>query len=92
VNCGVAARSAVSTSIVFDEISGQNCLGKLLRETGHSRVPEPPDKITGMMRCGLAGGMGIFPIFLNKLDLTVTFYPYPAFIVQTYRFIARSRQ
>ncbi len=46
-NSAVAALSAVSASSERSEISGQNCLGKLLRETGHSLVPEPPDKITG---------------------------------------------
>jgi hypothetical protein len=29
------------------ETIGQNCLGKLLLETGHSRVPEPPQSTTG---------------------------------------------
>ena len=41
------ARAAVSWIMVRSEISGQNCLGKLSRDTGHSRVPDPPDKITG---------------------------------------------
>jgi hypothetical protein len=27
--------------------SGSNCFGKDARDSGHSRVPEPPDKITG---------------------------------------------
>jgi hypothetical protein len=26
---------------------GSSCLGKLCRDKGHSRVPEPPDMITG---------------------------------------------
>ena len=43
---GDAARNAVSAGIVFSDISGQNCFGKLLRDTGHSRVPEPPDNGT----------------------------------------------
>ena len=30
-------------------MSGQSCLGKLSRETGQSRVPEPPERITGMI-------------------------------------------
>jgi hypothetical protein len=41
------ARWVVSTSMVFFEIKGQNCLGKLLRETGQSLVPVPPESITG---------------------------------------------
>ena len=44
---GRCARSAVSASSDCSEIRGQNCLGKLLRETGQSRVPEPPDRMTG---------------------------------------------
>ena len=43
------ARSAVSCSSVWAEISGQSCFGKLSRETGQSRVPEPPDRMTGTM-------------------------------------------
>jgi hypothetical protein len=29
---------------------GTNCLGRLSRDTGHSRVPAPPHMITGKMR------------------------------------------
>ena len=47
------ARSAVSCSSVWSEISGQSCLGKLSRETGQSRVPEPPERMTGMMGVSL---------------------------------------
>ena len=43
------ARSAVSCSSVRSDTSGQSCLGKLSRETGHSRVPEPPERMTGIM-------------------------------------------
>ena len=46
---GPTPRSAVSCSMVRSETSGQSCLGKLSRETGHSRVPEPPDRMTGTM-------------------------------------------
>ena len=42
-----SARRAVSSIIERSEISGQNCLGKLARETGHRREPEPPDNNTG---------------------------------------------
>ena len=48
---GPAARSAVSCIIVRSDTSGQSCFGKLSRDTGHSRVPEPPERITGTMRC-----------------------------------------
>jgi hypothetical protein len=30
-------------------MSGQSCLGKLSRETGQRRVPEPPERMTGIM-------------------------------------------
>jgi hypothetical protein len=48
--------------MVLFEISGQNCLGKLLRDTGHSRVPEPPERMTGTICFGLACGMWLSPI------------------------------
>ena len=51
-----APRSAVSCSSERSEISGQSCLGKLSRDTGHSRVPEPPDRITGTMRAPRPAG------------------------------------
>ena len=44
---GPAARRAVSSIIERSETSGQNCFGKLSRETGQSRVPEPPERMTG---------------------------------------------
>ena len=47
---GAAARSAVSCIIVRSDTSGQSCLGKLSRDTGQSRVPEPPERITGTIR------------------------------------------
>jgi hypothetical protein len=28
---------------------GRSCLGKALRDSGHKRVPEPPERITGVM-------------------------------------------
>lgn len=28
-------------------MSGTNCLGKLSRDNGHKRVPEPPQRMTG---------------------------------------------
>ena len=44
------ARSAVSWINERSEISGQSCFGKLSRDTGQSRVPEPPERMTGRMR------------------------------------------
>ena len=43
-----SARKAVSCSIVcFAEVSGSSCFGYIERDAGQSRVPEPPDRITG---------------------------------------------
>jgi hypothetical protein len=50
VNSEVTALNAVCCIIVRSETKAQSCLGKLSRDTGHSRVPEPPDKITGTIR------------------------------------------
>jgi hypothetical protein len=30
--------------------SDKNCLGNALRDSGHSREPDPPDRMTGVMR------------------------------------------
>ena len=38
-------------------MSGTNCLGKLLRESGHNLVPEPPHKMTG--KTGLLNVLGM---------------------------------
>jgi len=50
--------------MVRSEIRGQNCLGKLSRDTGHKRVPDPPDKITGTI------GPAVFIVFLACNDAT----------------------
>ncbi|GBQ42335.1 hypothetical protein AA18890_1511 [Komagataeibacter europaeus LMG 18890] len=47
-NPGPWLRNAVSCTIVRRETNGQNCLGNELRETGHNRLPLPPDRITGI--------------------------------------------
>jgi hypothetical protein len=31
------------------DTNGKNCFGCWLRDKGHNRVPDPPDKITGIM-------------------------------------------
>ena len=46
---GPTPRRAVSCNIVRSDANGQSCFGKLSRDTGHSRVPVPPDRITGTM-------------------------------------------
>ena len=55
---GPTPRSAVSCSMVWSEISGQSCLGKLSRDTGHNRVPDPPDRMTGTIWPSAADGFG----------------------------------
>src|SRR3546814_5353269 len=42
-----ATRCQVSCSMVSSPASGRNCLGKASRDSGHRRVPEPPDSRTG---------------------------------------------
>ena len=42
-------RSSVSCSRLLLPMSGTNCLGKLLRLSGQSRVPEPPQRTTGVI-------------------------------------------
>ena len=41
------ARFTVSWISVSSDSSGQYCFGKLSRDTGQSRDPEPPDRMTG---------------------------------------------
>ncbi len=43
-----ATRAAVSCSIVRSPTSGSSCFGYSSRESGQRRVPEPPERITGM--------------------------------------------
>src|SRR5271155_4523726 len=45
-----ARRSAVSCSMVCLPVRASNCLGYISRDSGHSLVPAPPDKITGTNR------------------------------------------
>jgi hypothetical protein len=40
-------RSAVSCSMVLSETRGSSCFGIAARDSGQSRVPAPPDRITG---------------------------------------------
>ena len=44
-----ASLSSVSCSRLLLSIRGTNCLRKLLRLRGHRRVPEPPQRTTGMI-------------------------------------------
>ena len=41
------SRFTVSCSIVRSETSGRNCFGRCERDSGQSRVPEPPHRTTG---------------------------------------------
>ena len=43
-----------------------NCLGKLLRETGQSRVPDPPQRMTGVMSVDVMA----FPLLPRGLGYT----------------------
>jgi hypothetical protein len=42
-------RSSVSCNKLLLPMSGTNCLGKLLRLSGQRRVPEPPQRMTGVI-------------------------------------------
>ena len=50
-------RCAVLPSSVSPSGNGMNGLGEASRDSGHSRVPAPPDRITGTM--GVATEVGI---------------------------------
>jgi hypothetical protein len=45
-----ATRSSVCWKVDCLPSSGTNCLGMLSRESGHRRLPEPPTRMTGVMR------------------------------------------
>ncbi len=45
-----ASRVTVSCSMVSLPVSASNCLGYISRDSGQSRVPAPPDRITGINR------------------------------------------
>ena len=49
------ARSAFSCTRVRAEISEHSCLGKLSRDTGYKRVPEPLERATGVIWASLMG-------------------------------------
>ena len=42
-------RNIVSCSMVLSPTKGKYCLGYCLRDSGQSRVPEPPERITGII-------------------------------------------
>lgn len=42
-----SSRATVDCSIDRSSTSGSNCLGYFSRESGHRRVPEPPERTTG---------------------------------------------
>ena len=45
----VATRVQVACSMESSPTSDRNCLGKASRDSGHNRVPEPPDRMTGII-------------------------------------------
>ena len=51
---GSSVRLSVSENIVWGAVSAKNCLGHSARDIGHSRVPDPPDRITGVIFALLA--------------------------------------
>jgi len=42
-------REMVSTNKLCSETRFKNCLGKSVRESGHNRVPAPPERIMGQI-------------------------------------------
>src|SRR5580765_9008310 len=48
-------RSTVCCSIVRAPVSGSSCFGYSSRDSGHSRVPAPPDRMTGVIMPSVAG-------------------------------------
>ena len=49
-NCAPSRqRSDVICSMVRSLVSGSNCLGRCERERGQSRVPDPPERMTGVI-------------------------------------------
>ncbi|GJD81694.1 hypothetical protein NBEOAGPD_4948 [Methylobacterium gregans] len=56
---GSATRRAVAWKVdCSGSTSRANCLGMLSREAGHSRVPEPPHRITGWTEGEVRSGIG----------------------------------
>ena len=45
-----ATRSHVACNMERSPSRLRNCLGKASRDSGHSRVPEPPERMTGIMQ------------------------------------------
>ena len=43
-----ARRAAVSCSMVCLPVRASSCLGYISRDSGQSRVPAPPERITGI--------------------------------------------
>src|SRR5690606_1293916 len=54
VSAGRRARRAVTCSIVSSPTSGCSCLGIRSLDSGHNRVPLPPDRITGVVTFPIA--------------------------------------
>ncbi len=59
----VASRAAVSCSMVCLLVRASSCLGYISRDNGQSRVPAPPERITG--------------ITVGQVLLTVESFPLP---------------
>ena len=48
-NANPLMRETVSTNRLCPETRFKNCLGKSVRESGHNRVPAPPERIIGQI-------------------------------------------
>ena len=46
----LARRRAVSCSMVCLLVRASSCFGYISRDSGHSRVPAPPERITGITK------------------------------------------
>jgi hypothetical protein len=53
----------------------RNCFGKLARDSGHSRVPDPPDRITGT----IIGQLRFDPILAGRGKLSLADKPCAVF-------------
>jgi hypothetical protein len=66
-------RCSVCWNVDDDPTSGTNCFGMLSRDTGHSRAPAPPHRMTGRMR-DIASSMGCAVTVAATRHQLMTFY------------------
>jgi hypothetical protein len=52
--CGARRARVAESRLAFSPFKPlTNCFGYMARERGQSRVPEPPDRMTGTIRIGM---------------------------------------